>query len=304
MTSVDVVMVAYRSDDVIAGAVDRARSLGGTVVVVDNGDGGSARLAAAMGALAIHDPSNPGFGAGQNRGVSFTDSEFVLLCNPDADLRPGAVVEGAAYLDAHPSVAAVQGVIVNRATGQPERSAGLELRPVHLLGRAVGARRLLASGVVWSVAARVPAVRDHAERIPAGPVEVESLAATTLLVRRSAFDSVRGFDESIFLYGEDQDLCHRLRLAGWTLVAVPEVWAEHVSGGSSASSVARELSWWQGTMRYAARWWGAGAWSAAMAAASLRTATLVARHPSLAGQAVRTILIGPARARRAGAWVA
>ncbi|HWI03197.1 MAG TPA: hypothetical protein VNT52_05125, partial [Acidimicrobiales bacterium] len=83
---IDTVLVAYRSEGVIGPAVERARSLGGTVVVVDHGDGASAARAAAAGAVAIHDPSNPGFGTGQNRGVAFTGSELVLLCNPDAEI--------------------------------------------------------------------------------------------------------------------------------------------------------------------------------------------------------------------------
>src|SRR5206468_1727798 len=178
---------------------------------------------------------NPGFGAGQNHGVTLTSAPYVLLCNPDAEVVADAVVAGADLLATHPDVAAVQGVIVNRATGQPERSAGVELGPLHLLGRAVGAKRLLRFRAGRALARRVPGLGDHARRVPAGPVEVESLAATAVLVRRGAFDSVGGFDESYFLYGEDLDLCRRLRAGGWKLRAVPEVWATHASGGSAPS---------------------------------------------------------------------
>lgn len=293
MTAIDVVLVAYRSEDAIEGAVVAARALGGTVVVVDHGDGVSAGLAGALGAVAVYDPSNPGFGTGQNRGVGMTGSPYVLLCNPDAELRLAAIVAGAALLDARPDVAVVQGVIVNQATKLPERSAGVELRPVHLVGRALGARRLLGFRVVKAVAFRFPALRDHVYRVPAGPVEVESLAATAILVRRTAFDAVGGFDGSIFLYGEDLDLCRRLRLAGWTLATVPGIWAQHVSGGSSERAWEREVRWWQGTMRYAARWWGATAWSEAVAAASLRWVRLALRHPQHAPMAMRAMVLEP-----------
>lgn len=271
-TGVDVVEVAFRSDDVIEGSVRAALSLGGRVVVVDHGDGRSAALAAAAGATTIVDPSNPGFGAGQNRGMRECTSEFVLLCNPDAEVDPAAVQAGVAHLRARPDVAAVQGVIVNRATGKPERSQGVELTPLHLLGRALGARRLLDVGWVRALARRSAVLRDHADRVPAGPVEVESLAAAAVLVRREAFDWVGGFDPGYFLYGEDLDLCRRLRAAGWKLLAIPDVWATHTSGGSATSSREREQDWWEGTMAFAATWWTGPKWWVARVVASIRSA--------------------------------
>lgn len=301
MSGVDVVLVAYRSEDVIGQAVERARALGGTTVVVDHGDGASAARAASAGAVAIHDPSNPGFGTGQNRGIAFTDSELVLLCNPDAEIVPEAVLAGAALLRDRPDVAVVQGAIVNRATGEPERSAGIEVGPVHLLGRALGAKALLGIPAVASLARRSSVLRDHAERVPAGPAEVDSLAATAVLVRRSALDGIGGFDESYFLYGEDLDLCRRLRAAGWKLLAVPDVWATHTSGGSAHSSWHREASWWRGTLQFGAGRWSGPAWSVAMVAAVVRWARLAIGHPGHAPAAFRALVADPLRRRRSAA---
>jgi len=266
---VDVVEVAFGSEDVIERSVLSAGGMGGRVVVVDHGDGRAAARAAVLGAVTVLDPSNPGFGAGQNRGMRECDAEFVLMCNPDAEVDPAAVEAGVAHMQARPDVAAVQGVIVNRATGKPERSQGVELTPLHLLGRALGARRLLEVGWVRAMARRSAILRDHADRVPTEPVEVETLVATALLVRREAFDWVGGFDPMYFLYGEDLDLCRRLRAAGWKLLAVPEVWATHTSGGSATSSREREKDWWEGTMAFAATWWTGPKWWAARVAARL-----------------------------------
>jgi GT2 family glycosyltransferase len=54
-----------------------------------------------------------------------------------------------------------------------------------------------------------------------------------VLLRRSAFEQVGGFDESFFMYGEDADLCARLRDAGWTVELCPGATFVHVGGGSS-----------------------------------------------------------------------
>ncbi|HEV2071543.1 MAG TPA: glycosyltransferase family 2 protein [Acidimicrobiales bacterium] len=296
--NVDVVIVAFRSEAVIEEAVRRAQALGGQVVVVDHGDGGSAHRANRLGALTLLDPTNPGFGSGQNRGVAATSSPFVLLCNPDAWVEPAAIGQGVDYLAAHPDVAAVQGVIVNSHTGRPERSQGVEVGPLHLMGRAVGARRLLVLPLVRRLAAGSSHLRDHVERIPPHPTEVEALAATAILVRRTAFDEIGGFDPAYFLYGEDMDLCHRLRLRGWKLVAMPDVWASHLNGDSSESSLARELHWWRGTMTFAASWWSGGRWYGAVVAAVLRWSSLAPVHPNAAGAMFSTMVAGPVAGRR------
>jgi N-acetylglucosaminyl-diphospho-decaprenol L-rhamnosyltransferase len=295
--SIDVVIVAFRNEDVIGRCVDAARTLGGTVVVVDHGDGASAAVAARHGAHTIVNPDNPGFGAGQNRGVRETSTPYVLLCNPDA-VPDGRVIEAAvALFDRRADVGAIQGVIVNSATGRPERSAGAELGPVHLIGRALGVRRLKRFALVRRLALRSPTLHDHVDRAPARPTDVESLAATALVVRRAAYDDVGGFDERYFLYGEDLDLGRRLRGAGWRLVALPEVWAKHVSGASASSLLGRELTWWEGTLTFAARWWPTDQWRLALLAAFLRVVGLTAMHPTRAGAIWRAVIAKPRSAR-------
>ena len=136
------------------------------------------------------------------------------------------------------------------------------------------------------------------DRVPGGPRRVDSLAATAVLVRRDAFDAVGGFDESYFLYGEDLDLCRRLRNDGWGLVALPDRFAVHESGGSAPSDTARELTWWRGTMRFAARWWSPAAWGVAVVAAVVGWIGIAVREPSAASRAWREMVAEPLRDRR------
>lgn len=302
----DAVVVAYRSQDHIGACLDALASVEGlqNIVVIDHGDGETARRAALHGATVVHDPTNPGFGRGQNRGVAMGRAPYLLMVNPDAVVRKAAVACGVALLDERPRVAAVQGTIANSETAALERSHGRELGPVHLLGRAFALRRLLRFRTVRRLARLVPAVSDHVERAPAGVVETEWLAATALLVRRSAFESVGGFSDAYFLYGEDLDLCHRLRLAGWTLLATPEEWATHQSGASAATDVDREITWWNGSMTFAALWWRPSAWSMALAASAVAGLRLVLRSPSHARGVASKMIAAPWRHRRGRAALA
>ncbi len=279
--AVDVVVVAYRSGTSISRCLSGARGVDGVgrVVVIDHGGDDSWAFAARAGATVITNPTNPGFGAGQNRGRAHGAARYVLVLNPDAIPDADGIAAGVRYLDAHPGVAVVQGVIRSSVTGEPERSQGRELAVLHLFGRALGARALQQFAPARWFAARVGALRDHVERIPPAPVTVEALAATAWLARRDALARVGGFDERYFLYGEDLDLCRRLRHAGWQLVAIPDAWAVHEQGGSAASRFERELTWWAGTLQFTSQWWSRPPRLGAFAAATLRAVGLTMQRP-------------------------
>jgi hypothetical protein len=285
--AIDVVVVAYRSAGVLDRCLEAACQIDGVgeVVIVDHGDDGSGAIARRRGAIVLTNPDNPGFGAGQNRGLERATTRYVLVLNPDAAPCPTGIAAGARYLDAHPEVAIVQGVVRDAATGDPDRSQGRELGVLHLLGRATGARLLARSSSARWVATRIGSLRDHVERIPAAPTGVESLAATAWLARRDALTDVGGFDEGYFLYGEDLDLCRRLRRAEWQLVALPDEWAVHDQGSSAASSFERELTWWRGTLRFASLWWTRPQRLGALVAAAVRGVGLTLQNP----RAVRRI---------------
>ncbi len=295
----DAVVVTYANRADVGRCVTSLAAVAGmgTVVVVDHGDDGSDRVASELGAVVVRDPANPGFGAGHNRGMTHTRARYVLAMNPDAVVVPGAIEAGVDLLDARADVAACQGVIVDEATGLPERSQGVLLSPWHLWGRALHLRGLLRLPAVRSLARRLPTVADHVERVPDGAAVTSALGATALLIRRRAFEEVGGFDERFFLYGEDMDLSKRFSEAGWRLIALPDPWAIHRAGGSSRSSWQREVEWWRGTMTFAAKWYSEPAWIAARGAAVLRAVTLAFRRPSQGLRAWRSVVTAPGRIR-------
>jgi len=293
------IIVAFNNATTIGQLVRSVAEIRGcsTVVVVDNGTDGSGDVAAAAGALVVRCPDNPGFGTGQNRGVAATTEPFLLLLNPDAELVTGGVEHGLEVLRSRPDVAAVQGVITSRRTGGPERSMGPDLRWVHLVGRALELKQLLRTSG-GRLLARMAGVDDQVNRVPGTTSEVETLAATALLVRRSAFEDVGGFDEQYFLYGEDLDLCRRFRLRSWKLLGLPIPWATHQDGSTSANDFERELAWWNGTMTYAARWWPRLDWALGLVAVGIMAARLTARRPSEWKRIESRLCLGPGRIRQ------
>src|SRR6266851_2033468 len=57
--------------------------------------------------------------------------------------------------------------------------------------------------------------------------EVDAGSADCLMLRRAALDRVGFFDPRYFMYGEDIDLCYRLKLGGWKVFYLPTATAIH-----------------------------------------------------------------------------
>ncbi len=180
------------------------------VIVVDNASGDATLDIVGRvrpGARMLRNAVGVGFGNGANRGLAGAEREFVLLINPDATLREGALGRLVAAADAYPE-AAIVGPRMLSPAGEPV--------PSHDAG--LFARR------------RLPSRRT--DPLAEGDICADYLSGAALLIRRRALDAVGVFDSRIFLYYEDDDLCLRLRRAGWSLVLASDAQVEHVGGGS------------------------------------------------------------------------
>ena len=76
------------------------------------------------------------------------------------------------------------------------------------------------------------------------------VSGAAMLIRRSALEQVGGFDETFGLYGEELDLCTRLRDVGWKVLATPELEIMHVGGVSTGRSRRTYLMHSQSIYRY------------------------------------------------------
>jgi N-acetylglucosaminyl-diphospho-decaprenol L-rhamnosyltransferase len=167
---------------------------------------------------------NLGYGRAANLGVAATDSEWVVVANPDLVWQPGSLDELLAAADRWPRAGAL-GPLLRTDTGDVYPSA----RSLPSLGRGIGHA---AFGWWWPSNPWTAAYQQD-RRLP---VERTAgwLSGSCLLLRRVAFESVAGFDPSYFMYFEDVDLGDRLARAGWLNVYVPS--AEVVHRGSHATA--------------------------------------------------------------------
>lgn len=69
-----------------------------------------------------------------------------------------------------------------------------------------------------------------------GPVPVEAVSGACLMIKKEDFESVNGFSCDYFMYSEDIDLCHKMRMYGKKIYHIPDSNVIHFGGGSTEST--------------------------------------------------------------------
>lgn len=203
------------------------------VIVADNGstDGTPEWVESAPGVRLVRTGGNIGYGSAVNRAAAVARGQFLLACNSDLLLAPGSVDELLASAHRHPDAGAFGPAIL-----QPDGSLypSARAQPSLLVGSLHALLGSVAPGNRWSRAYR---------GVQQGRTEREAgwLSGACVLLRRTAFDQVGGFDERYFMYFEDVDLGDRLNRAGWPSVYVPTAEVTHVGGVTTARAPVRML---------------------------------------------------------------
>jgi GT2 family glycosyltransferase len=172
----------------------------------------------------IENETNLGFSRANNAAALASRGEIIAFLNSDTEIRNGALNELAAYLDGHGDVG-IAGPRVVFPDGRFQPSAGALPGLMQEFKDRRLSRRLNAGD---------EKLRARIEHGFIGPREVGWVTGSCLLIRRSLFMELGGFDETLFMYFEDKDLCRRARDLKWKVMAVPRAEIVHVLGGSSS----------------------------------------------------------------------
>jgi GT2 family glycosyltransferase len=174
----------------------------------------------------LHDPANPGFGAGHNRIIGTSTAPFHLILNPDVELPAQVLVDLLRYLLAHPDVVAL-GPQVRNGAGQVQSSCKGEVSVLDLALRGFAPAWLRG----W-FAQRLARYERRDLMAAQRSAPVLHLSGCFMLCRTAALQAVGGFDTGYFLYFEDFALSRALRTQGKVLY-YPAVYVVHHGGGAA-----------------------------------------------------------------------
>lgn len=241
-SSFAVVTVSYFSGDhlrAFVASLGRATTAAPLVVIADNAESDDVPAAVADEFERVHvvrTGANIGYGGAVNRAVAELgrlartsdgpDAEpvdFVVVANPDVVWGEGSLDALLAAADRWPRAGSL-GPLIREPDGTVYPSA----RRVPDLVSGTGHALL---GAVWKSNPWTASYRQDDQSI--SERSVGWLSGSCLVLRRSAFESVNGFDSRYFMYMEDVDLGDRLATAGWLNVYVPDAEIVHDKGHSA-----------------------------------------------------------------------
>ncbi len=249
MSDIGIVVVTYNSGDHIGACLDAALHTEGELVVVDNASSDNTTQEVSLrNVRLIRNDTNRGFAAAANQGFASLATPYILLLNPDAIIQTS--IDALRRCCDLPRAGAAGGKLIDSA-GRPQ--IGFMVRalptPASLIAECLLLNRIWPRNFLNR---RYRALDLNPDK----PAQVEQPAGAFLMIRRSVWKELGGFDECYApLWFEDVDFCRRLRDRGFTVHFTPLAVAKH-TGAHSISNLPLEIRWhywYRSFLRYSAK---------------------------------------------------
>lgn len=173
------------------------------------------------GVRVLRQPENLGFLRNVNAAVTNTNGAYILLLNNDTRVHEAAIDTLYQTFEHYPDAGAVGAKLLD-GEGRLQEAGGIVWRD--------------ASAWNWGKGADPEDPRFNYVR------DADYCSAAALMVARSAWDAVGGFDDRFVpAYYEDTDLCFALRAAGRRVIYQPAAVVTHWEGVSHGTSTAEGI---------------------------------------------------------------
>jgi GT2 family glycosyltransferase len=212
--NISVIIVNYNTSDLLVRCLDSIALCGNDlpeVIVVDNASQ-DANLQSIQERFPwvklISNDKNYGFGRANNQALKICNRPYVYFLNPDTEVKPEAFTAMLDFMESHPEVGLAGTKLV-----YPDGS----YQP--------------------SVERSYPGARYAKKQLEGLKGDIAWVLGASMISRRDVMLALKGFDENFFLYGEDLDLCLRVRKAGWAIGYVPNAVVVHWEGKSERNNL-------------------------------------------------------------------
>lgn len=231
--SLAIIIVTFNSVDEIGpclkSVIGHTAPFPTTVTVVDNAskDGTAAHVRERFPSVqVIETGGNLGFAKAVNIGVRASDSDYVLLLNPDTVAPPAAIPTLVRGLASNPE-AAIAGPRLLNERGFPELSWGKRITPWN------EARQMILSRLYLRKLGFVVRAVDKMSRSARA---VDWVSGACMAIRRVDLVSAGLLDERYFMYNEDVDLCLTMKQRGRVTLYIAGAELLHHRGRSAPTN--------------------------------------------------------------------
>jgi hypothetical protein len=200
------------------------------IIVVDNASvDGSAELVKQKYPQVhlLQNNTNIGFGPANNLAAAKATGEYVLFLNSDTSLKKNALSQ----------------LLTQLSKDQPDIASCKLINPDGSLQPQGGALPNLLNLKLWMLnldhvpllKQLIPPYQNHQPSYFSSKQHPGWVAGTAMVVKRSVFKQLNGFDKNMFMYAEDIDLCWRAIKHNYQITYWPKPHITHVGQGSSTS---------------------------------------------------------------------
>jgi len=182
----------------------------------------------------IQNKENVGFGKGCNLGAKAAKGKYLLFLNSDTQVLDKGFLSMINFLDKNTNVAILGGKLEN-SDGSIQRSCGKFYNLFNLLIMLLGFERF-------------GFLRSSPDKIQ----KVDWVSGACMMIKSDTFKRLSGFDEKIFMYVEDMEICYRAKKVGFLTYFYPNLLLRHKSLGSSNRTFAI-INIYKGVLHFYAR---------------------------------------------------
>lgn len=216
--NISVIVVSYNTADLLKACLESvlaSKKVNCEVFVVDNASKDESADVVRKEfptVRLIANEDNRGFGAANNQALCQCAGQYVVFLNPDTTVEPESFHNMVAFMDANPHVGLAGPKILNPDGTRQE-----------------------------SVSYRYPGHRYGAADLGALPGNIACVLGACQIASADLLRELGGFDEDFFLYGEDQDICLRIRKRGFEIGFIEDAVIMHHGGQSERDTLPAEV---------------------------------------------------------------
>ena len=177
---------------------------------------------------------NKGFGHACNIGADIAIGRYVLFLNSDTIMQKDTLKKSVEYMDSHEKAGCL-GIRTVLESGKFDHGCKRGFpAPFNSLCYVLGLDRLFPNNKKFG-GYRLSYLSENETHT------VDSVSGAYMMIPRAILSKTGGFDESIFMYGEDIDLCYRIKEMGFEVVYYADVWMIHLKGQSGLNTKSTDV---------------------------------------------------------------
>ena len=165
---------------------------------------------------------NNGFAAGNNQALAIAKGRYILLLNSDTIVWENTLEDIYNYMENHTDVGAC-GCRVLLENGELDKACKRSFPNVkNSFFR------------LFHIPTNSKDDNYNLDNLPDDEIyEIDCLTGAFMFIKSEALNEVGFLDETFFMYGEDIDLCYRIKKSGWKIVYYGDSKITHLKGASS-----------------------------------------------------------------------